>query len=242
VTCARFLDAGEAALVVEYGVDVDPTVNDRVLTLDAGLTALALPGVRETVPTYRSLMIHYDPLVLSRAALIEAVRSIENAPIKPRAPVALWTIPCCYDPAMGEDLVDVAAMTRLTCERVIALHSRATYRVYMYGFAPGFCYLGGVPEELVVSRRATPRPPHPPNTILIGGGLTLIATFPMPTGWWILGRTPERMFALGREPVVLAGIGDALRFEPIDRQTFAALEARVASGEIVARRERVPAP
>jgi KipI family sensor histidine kinase inhibitor len=242
VTCTRFLDAGEAALVVECGTDVAPRVNDRVLTLDAGLLALGLPGVRETVPTYRSLMIHYDPLVVSRAALIEAVRRIECTPIKTRAPTDLWTIPCCYDPVMSEDLVEVAAMTRLTCERVIALHSGATYRVYMYGFAPGFCYLGGVPEELVVSRRATPRPPHPPNTILIGGGLTLIATFSMPTGWWILGRTPERMFALDRQLVVLAGVGDVLRFEPIDRQTFAALEARAASGEIVARRERVPAP
>jgi inhibitor of KinA len=242
VTCARFLDAGEAALVVEYGADVDPTVNDRVLTLDAGLNALAPAGVRETVPTYRSLMIHYDPLVVSRAALIEAVRRVEDAPVKQRTPVNRWTIPCCYDPAMAEDLVEVAAMTRLTCERVIALHSGATYRVYMYGFAPGFCYLGGVPEELVVSRRATPRPPHPPNTILIGGGLTLIATFAMPTGWWILGRTPERMFALARQPVVLAGVGDTLRFDPVDRQTFAALEARAASGEIVARRERASAP
>jgi inhibitor of KinA len=242
VTCVRFLDAGEAALVVEYGTDVDPTINDRVLTLDAGLSALALAGVRETVPTYRSLMIHYNPLVVSRAALIEAVHRIENTPVRPRAPVALWTIPCCYDPAMAEDLVEVAAMTGLTCERVIALHSGATYRVYMYGFAPGFCYLGGVPEELSVSRRAAPRPPHPPNTILIGGGLTLIATFPMPTGWWILGRTPERMFALERQPAVLAGVGDVLRFEPIDRQTFAALEVRAANGEIVARREPASAP
>lgn len=226
--------------MVEYGAEVDPAVNDRVLAVDAALTALSLAGVRETVPTYRSLMIHYDPLVLSRAALIDAVRRIESGPVKPRAPIDLWTIPCCYDPAMAEDLAEVAAMTHLTCERVIELHSGATYRVYMYGFAPGFCYLGGVPKELIVSRRATPRPPHPPNTVLIGGGLTLIATFAMPTGWWILGRTPERMFALERHPAFLVGIGDALRFEPVDRQTYAALETRAASGEIIARRERAP--
>jgi inhibitor of KinA len=238
VTTVRFLDAGEAALVVEFGAGVDPAVNDRVLALDAALSERALAGVRESVPTYRSLMIHYDPLVLGRAALIDAIRTIETGPLKPRAPVVRWTIPCCYDPSIAEDLNEVAATTGLTPERVVALHNGATYRVYMYGFAPGFCYLGGVPKELVVSRRATPRPPHPPNTVLLGGGLTLVATFAMPTGWWIMGRTPERMFALERKPVFLVGIGDELRFEAVDAATLEPLEARAASGEIVARRER----
>ena len=237
MTHARFLDAGEAALVVEVGGDVDPRVNDRVLALDAALAALALDGVRETVPTYRSLMVHYDPLVLTRRALIEAIEGIEAVPIKPRASATLWTIPCCYDAAMGEDLAEVAAMTGLTVDGVIALHTGATYRVYMYGFAPGFCYLGGVPKELAVSRRATPRPPHPPNTVLLGGGLTLVATFAMPTGWWIMGRTPERMFAPGRDSVFLVGLGDALRFEAVDLATFTVLDARAAAGEIVAKRE-----
>ena len=234
----RFLDAGEAALVVEFGSTVDPAVNDRVLALDAALGKVALPGVRETVPTYRSLMIHYDPLTLDRERLVEAVLDIEAAPARPREPANLWTIPCCYDAEFAEDLGTVAEMTGLTSERVVTLHSGALYRVYMYGFAPGFCYLGGVPPELAVSRRETPRPPHPPNTILLGGGLTLVTTFAMPTGWWLLGRTPERMFALAREPVFLVGVGDALRFAPIDRPTFDALEIRAAAGEIVAKRDR----
>jgi allophanate hydrolase subunit 1 len=109
----------------------------------------------------------------------------------------------------------------------------------MYGFAPGFCYLGGLPSELAVSRRPTPRPPHPPNTILLGGGLTLITTFAMPTGWWLLGRTPERMFAPAREPNFLVDVGDALRFAPVDRPAFDALEARAENGEIVSQRERL---
>jgi inhibitor of KinA len=235
----RFLDAGETALVVEFGSSVDPEINGRVLVLDDALTRLAVAGVRETVPTYRSLMIHYEPLVISRDALIETVREIAIAARATLAAASLWTMPCCYDPEMGEDVATVADMTGLTPERVVALHTGATYRVYMYGFAPGFCYLGGVPPELAVSRRATPRAPHPPNTVLLGGGLTLVSTFSMPTGWWLLGRTPERMFALGREPIFLVAVGDALRFEAIDRHTFAAMETRVAAGEIVARRERL---
>lgn len=235
----RFLDAGEAALVVEFGSTVDPALNDRVLALDAALAALALPGVRETVPTYRSLMVHYDPLRLERGALIDAIRGIEAEPQQSRAPANRWTLPCCYEAAFGEDVGAIAEKTGLTPERVVALHSGATYRVYMYGFAPGFCYLGGLPPELALSRRTTPRPPHPPNTVLIGGGLALVSTFSMPTGWWLIGRTPERMFSPDREPIFLVEVGDELRFEPVDAASFAALEARAASGEIVARRERL---
>jgi inhibitor of KinA len=233
----RFLDAGEAALVVEFGTVVDPAIHDRVMAFDRAVAALGLSGVRETVPTYRSLMIHYDPLVLDRRTLIQAVRNIEAAPEQPHEPEARWTIPCCYDPDLGEDIAAVADMTGLSAQRVVALHAGATYRVYMYGFAPGFCYLGGVASELVVSRRPTPRAPHPPNTVLLGGGLTLIATFSMPTGWWLLGRTPERMFAPAREPSFLVSVGDALSFEPVDRPTFVALEARAQAGEIVSKRE-----
>jgi len=239
-TPPRLLDAGEAALVVEFGSEVDQVTNERVLALDRALATLTLPGLRETVPTYRSLMIHYDPVLLDRSRLVDVVRGIENAaPILPCAPNHLWTIPCCYDPELGEDITAVAAMTGLSTDRIVALHAGTTYRVYMYGFAPGFCYLGGLPRELVVSRRPTPRPPHPPNTILLGGGLTLITTFAMPTGWWLLGRTPERMFAPTREPKFLVDVGDALRFAPVNRLTFDALEARAENGEIVSKRERL---
>jgi inhibitor of KinA len=235
----RFLDAGEAALVVEFGASVDPALNDRVLALDEALGALKLEGIRETVPTYRSLMIHYDPLVIDRATLVAAAKTFEAMPPRPREPTHRWTIPCCYDPRFAEDLGEIAARTGLAPDRVVELHADATYRVYMYGFAPGFCYLGGLPPALAISRRETPRPPHPPNTVLVGGGLTLISTFSMPTGWWLMGRTPERMFAPEREPAFLVEVGDMLVFDPISIDCFAAFEARVASGEIVARRERL---
>lgn len=233
----RLLDAGDAALVAEFGDRVDPVLNDRVLALDAALAARALPGVRESVPTYRSLMIHYDPLVIDRATLAEEVTALARTATGAGRHGALWTIPCCYDPVFGEDIAEVARATGLTPDEVVAVHSGARYRLYMYGFAPGYCYLGGLPEKLAVPRRTKPRPPHPPNVVMIGGGLASIASVAMPTGWWILGRTPETMFSLTREPPVLLAVGDELTFEPIDRATFHALEARAAAGETVARRE-----
>jgi inhibitor of KinA len=230
---ARFLDAGEAALVVEFGRTIEPAVHQRVLALDAALTKRALPGVTELVPTIRSLMIHYDPLTIDRATLIAAVRGIETGAVDTK-PKRRWRIPCCYDLQFGEDIAQIGEMLSLTPERVVALHSGAIFQAYMYGFLPGFCYLGGLPQELTVPRRATIRTPHPPGTIMIGAGMGLITTFSMPTGWWLVGRTPERMFSLKRERTFLAAVGDEISFAPIDIDTFHALDRRAEAGEIVA--------
>lgn len=239
IQAPRFLDAGEAALVVEYGLTVDPAIHDRVMALDAALAAKAIPGIRETVPTFRSLMVHYDPLVLDRAALVAAIESVSVSQ-KVETARKRWTVPCCYDPAFGDDLTTIGERVNLPPERVVALHASATYRAYMYGFAPGFCYLGGLPRELAISRRVTPRPPISSQTIMIADGMSIITTISMPTGWWLVGRTPERMFSRNREPAFLAEAGDEIRFEPIDRATFDALDARAAAGDVVARFEQLP--
>src|SRR5260370_42173034 len=123
-------------------------------------------------------MIHYDRLVLPRNNLIAAIDQIEAANPRPREPKALWTLPCCYAPEFAEDLLRIAELTKLKPERVVALHSGATYRVYMYGFAPGFCYLGGVPDALKISRREKVGPPHPAKAVLLGGGRTRGTTLP----------------------------------------------------------------
>jgi inhibitor of KinA len=232
----RFLDAGEAALVVEFGDVVDPAINDRVLAIDAALRADPPAGTREFVPTYRSLMIHYDPLQIDRDTLVAIVRRKTTAVAEWRGKATIWTLPCCYDPALAEDLDEAAQILRLTRDETVALHAKATYRVYMCGFAPGQPYLGGVPEALVISRRPAPRPPHPPGAVLIGGGLCVVAPFAMPTGWYVIGRTPERFYAAERKDAFLIQAGDNLRFDPIDVATFRDLEQRATRGEIVARK------
>ncbi|WP_018265590.1 5-oxoprolinase subunit B family protein [Methylosinus sp. LW4] len=233
----RCLDAGEAALVVELGDSVDPAISAEVLALDAALRAAPLTGILETVPTYRSLMIHYDPLALARAALVAHVEALERAAQESAAPGVRWVIPCCYAPPHGEDLAAAGEALSLSPERIVELHSGADFRAYMYGFAPGWCYLGGLPSALAVPRRASPRGPTPRGAVLIGGGLSLIGADPMPTGWYVLGRTPERLFAPSRNPSFFVEVGDALRFEPIDEVTFRALEEKSARGEMIARRE-----
>ncbi len=232
----RFLDAGEAALVVEFGETVDPAVNDRVLALDGALRADPPAGTREFVPTYRSLMIHYDPLAIDRDTLIAIVQRMLTGLTDWRGEGTTWTLPCCYDPALAEDLDEAANILNLTRDEAVAWHTKATYRVYMCGFTPGQTYLGGVPEPIKISRRATPRPPHPAGSVLIGGGLCTVAPFVMPTGWYVIGRTPERLYAAERKDAFLIQAGDLLRFDPIDLATFHSLEQRAAGGEIVARK------
>lgn len=232
----RLLDAGECALVVEFGTIVDPAISDRVLALDDAIRTDPPAGLRESVPTYRSLMLHYDPLVLDREALAARVLTLTGGASQRAAAATLWTLPCCYDAPHGEDIGQVAERTGLSAEAIVALHAGATYRVYMYGFAPGFAYLGGLPKELAVPRRASPRPPHPRNAVVIGGGLAAVATVPMPTGWYVVGATPARLYAPERAESFFVGAGDAIRFEPVDASTFSDLETREAAGEPVARR------
>jgi KipI family sensor histidine kinase inhibitor len=234
VAQARFLPAGECALVVEFGATIDPLVNDRVLALDAALSARRLDGIVETVPTYRSLMIHFEPRLWSHEALVRALQGLEIAPTAARAP-RHWVVPACYEPPCAEDLGDVAQALSLPPQRVAALHAGADYRVYMYGFAPGYVFLGGLPAELAISRRPSPRPPIPPGALLIAGGQALIASVSMPTGWYHIGRTPAKTFDSKRDPPVLLEAGDHIRFEPVDFASFERLARQAETGAPILR-------
>jgi inhibitor of KinA len=233
----RYLPAGESALVVEFGDTIDPKIHELVMALDAAIGQMKWEGVTETVPTYRSLMIHFDPRRLTTEALVVSLAGLDYTSAPPRTRRQLWRIPACYDAPHGEDIAEIAALLRMSPARIIALHLDARYRVYMYGFAPGFTFLGGLPEELKIPRRAVPRPPAPPGSLLIAGGQALIASCAMPTGWYAIGRTPVKMFDPRRGQIFLAGIGDELCFERIDPAAFDAMTTAAEAGEFCARHE-----
>lgn len=233
---ARLLPAGESALVVEFGTTIDPVLHDRVLALDAALAAAKLDGVSETVPTYRSLMIHFEPRRWSHETLIDALQSLTTPAATEQIRPRHWIIPACYEPSCAEDLFEVAQTLSLEPERVAALHAGADYRVYMYGFAPGYVFLGGLPNELAISRRLSPRPPIPPGALLIAGGQALIANLSMPTGWYEIGRTPVKTFDVRRDPPVFLQAGDHVRFEPVDAARFERLRQEAEAGAPIMRK------
>jgi inhibitor of KinA len=225
----RFLSAGDRALVVEFGDRIDRALNNDVLRLDASLRASGLPGVVETVPTFRSLMVHYDPMATARAELERAITSVLDRQSGPRGAATLWRVPVCYDGEFAPDLPDVAHLIGATPSEVAALHSAARYHVYMLGFLPGFPYMGDLPHRLALPRRADPRLRVPAGSVSIATTLTAIYPYESPGGWHLIGTTPIRLFDPARPRPALLQPGDIVQFEPIDPASFAAIRRAVDS-------------
>lgn len=232
----RFLAAGDRCVVVEFGDGIDAQVNARARALARRLQALQHPGVIETVPTYRSVLVHVDPLTVDPAdieALIRTLDLVRDA--DPSPPARVVDIPCAYGGAFGPDLPDVAAHAGLSEEEVVAIHASAEYLVYMMGFTPGFPYLGGMSPRIAAPRLATPRTIVPAGSVGIAAEQTGIYPIESPGGWRLIGRTPVRLFDALRQPPVWFDAGDYVRFLPIGGDEYAQVRGEVESGTYVPR-------
>ena len=226
----RYRRVGESGLLVEFANVIDPAVNGRVRALLAALDATPPPGLRDLIPAYRTLLILYDPLVLTEEALLERVRALEATTDADAAPSRVVTIPAIYGGEFGPDLADVATHCGLPPEEVIVRHSAATYLVYFIGFSPGYPYLGGLDPALATPRLASPRLRVPAGAVAIGGQQTGIYPQETPGGWRIIGRTPLKLYdPQAREPFLLRA-GDRVRLRPIGANEYETLR-REAAGE-----------
>jgi KipI family sensor histidine kinase inhibitor len=238
VQTARILPCGDSALTVEFGDTIDPSINGMVLALDDILRARAPAGLIETVPTYRSLTVQFDPVATDYEALIALLHQ-ETKALTPHNSVGRrWRVPVVYGGEYGIDLEEVASLHGLTPHRLIEIHASAVYRIYMIGFMPGFAYLGGLDERIATSRRTQPRLKIPAGSIMIGGVQAGIAPMEMPSGWHLLGRTPVRTYAPERDPAFLFAAGDEIVFEPMEASRWDALEKAALAGEPVAEEMR----
>lgn len=235
LTIPRMLPSGDAAITVEFGREISDESNRRVLTLDRLLSAAAVAGVRETVPTYRSLLVHYDPEQIGFDALAERLTELAQSDVAAESTAQRrWRIPVCYGGEHGIDLEDAAATLNTTPDDLVARHASGNYRVAMIGFTPGWSYLSGLDPALAIPRRQAPRLLTPAGTISIGGVQTGVQCLPGPSGWHLLGRTPVRTYQLHRDPIFLLEPGDAISFSPIDARQFDELDRAAESGEFVA--------
>lgn len=230
----RILPCGEAALVVEFGDTIDEAINGKVLGLDRAIARENIQGVIETVPTYRSLLVHYDPLRIGFAAMKAKMLELATAATIENGVRRRWRVPVVYGGAFGVDLEDVAKARGLSPDEVVRLHTGGDYYVAMLGFLPGFAYLAGLDPKLATPRRDDPRTVTPAGTISIGGVQAGIQCLEGPSGWHLLGRTPVRTYHPQREPVFLVEPGDAVTFYAVDASQWAALDAAAEAGEPVA--------
>jgi len=227
----RLLPCGDRALSVELGDEISREVNARVLALEYLIRQRALPGVTETVPSFRSLLVYYDPFVVGYEALGAALRALASQ-ARPEIlpPARTVELPCCYDGELGFDLDAVASRLGLVATEVVRLHAGAEYYVDFVGFTPGLPYLSRMPERLFIPRLETPRVKTPAGSVSIGGMQCCIYSVESPGGFWVLGRTPVPLYEpMAPDPILLRA-GDHVRFRVIDRGEFDAIAAAVAAG------------
>ncbi len=237
----RFLAAGDTAVVVEFGDRIDRHLSERVLRLSSRMRAANLPGVVETVPTFRSLLVHYDPLATDSASLTAAIEKLLDSSRGEPQPVKLWRIPACYEASHAPDLAEVAQRTGLGTAEVVRLHSSTRYHVYMIGFVPGYPYMGDLPVQLVLPRRADPRVRVPAGSIAIATTMTAIYPLESPGGWHLIGATPVRLFDARRPKPALFSPGDAVQFEPVAPAEFDVIRAAVEADAYTVPSETVAA-
>jgi KipI family sensor histidine kinase inhibitor len=230
----RVLACGDAALAVEFGKTMDADSNRRVFTLDRALKNRPVAGITETVPTYRSLLVHYDPLTLGFSELSERLLALTDQPDTTERATRHWRVPVAYGGAFGLDLDEVAKAHDMSPDELIRRHSAPRYDVAMIGFTPGFSYLRGLDPTLATPRRAQPRIATPAGTISIGGVQAALQCLAGPSGWHLLGRTPVRTFNPRRDPVFLIEPGDTVTFEQINAAEFERLERLAERGETIA--------
>lgn len=235
----KILPAGDSAAVAQFENVISPEVNAKVHSLDFAIRSMGINGVTETVPTFTSLLVCYDPTVISFAELYQKLGALSSEVSGENKSSFIYTLPVCYGGEFGEDLADVAEYAKISPEEVIARHTAKPYLIYMLGFLPGFAYLGGLDETIACPRLSSPRQKIEAGSVGIGGNQTGIYPIASPGGWRLIGRTPIRPYDPERSDPILYSAGDCIRFKAITRAEYDEIAAAVASGEYVPEKEAV---
>jgi inhibitor of KinA len=228
----RLVPAGDAALTAEFDDRIDPGLNASVIALASAILDQRIPGVRDIVPTFRSVTVYFDALATDVVRLSRRVRELseESQDSVATARGSVLDVPVCYGGEFGPDLDAVARHGRVAAGEVVAIHAAPEYRAYMLGFLPGFAYLGVVDPRIAAPRLATPRRAVAAGSVGVAGPQTGVYPCVSPGGWNIIGRTPLLMFEPSRAIPALIAAGDSVRFHAIDRLEFDRLSRTGASG------------
>ena len=232
----RFLAGGDRSIFVEYGDEIAPELNRQVRNLMLAVQKEKIPGIIETVPTYRSLLVYFEPLRISPGKLRQILSRLVQQPLESELPKPkLIEIPAVYGGEYGLDLGFVAKHTGLDVSEVVKIHSGTPYLIYMIGFLPGFPYLGGMSPKIAAPRLETPRTKIPAGSVGIAGTQTGIYPMESPGGWRLIGRTPLKIFDPNREPPAIFQAGDYLVFVSITPEEFTKIKETVEQNKYSAK-------
>lgn len=228
----NILTAGDASLLIEFGKEISPEINSKITAVVQLMKEQHIEGVVDIIPAFCSLLINYDPRVISYDDITKRMKRILKMDIKAgEARKRVFEIPVCYGGKYGPDLAFIAENAGISEEEVIEIHSSRDYLIYMLGFLPGFCYLGGLDEKIHTPRLANPRLKINAGSVGIGGSQTGIYPLDSPGGWQLMGMTPVKTYDPDREVPILLSAGDYIRFIPVDEEEYLRIKELVERDE-----------
>lgn len=228
----RILTAGDSSLLVEFGKEISPKINQKIAATVQLMRDQYIEGVVDVIPAFCSLLINYDPRVIAYEEIKERIQGLLKIEVKgSENRKRVYEIPVCYGGEYGPDIASIAENAGLSEEEVIKIHSSRDYLIYMLGFLPGFCYLGGLDERIHTPRLANPRIKINAGSVGIGGSQTGIYPLDSPGGWQLMGMTPVKTYDPDREVPILVEAGDYIRFVPIDEEEYKRIKELVERGE-----------
>lgn len=228
----RILTAGDSALLIEFGKEINPETNRKIAAIVQLMREQHIEGIVDVIPAFCSLLINYDPRVLSYEELKERMENLLKMETKTETTrKRIFEIPVCYGGEYGPDIDNIAEHAGLSVNEVIKIHSSKDYLIYMLGFLPGFTYLGGLDERIHTPRLASPRLTIRAGSVGIGGSQTGIYPLDSPGVWQLMGLTPVRTYDPERQTPILVEAGDYIRFIPIDEEEFLRIQKLVEKGK-----------
>ncbi len=218
----KIFPLGDNALTIQFSNEISIKINNRVLKCVQFFEQNQFPGFIETVPTYSSLSIFYDVLVVRQKFPDDSTaysvvnnfveNALQNLDEIPEKEPCLIEIPVSFDKEFSPDLEFVAVTNNLTPKEVIKIFTAQTYRVYMLGFLPGFAYMGKIDERIFAPRKISPRLIVPKGSVGIAGRQTGIYSLASPGGWQIIGKTNVELFTPDNEIPTFFQAGDVVKF------------------------------
>lgn len=217
----QYFPSGDSAFLLKFGNEISTDINQQIRSFVLSLSNLKIPGITELIPSYTDVLVQYDPIQISFSELLEKLKNIVEHLDSIELPDArTLRIPVLYGSRFGENMDAVKTHTCLSEMEIIDRHTQAKYLVYMLGFTPGFCYLGGMDECLTTPRKEIPSQKIKAGSVGIAAGQTGIYPIESPGGWQIIGRTPLKLFDPNRQPEFLVQAGDYLEFYAISDEEY----------------------